>query len=628
MKIVLKRIACFCCSLLMLFAVLFAAFSSIGFALPSTSASAESLPSEGNGLTVVDDERNKLRMDENKIWEWKFGAAIEKDFDESGEFQGSSLLYTAYLRSKDIYEGFLNGNQDTMQTVFTVYREDEHGRVAVYEYLVYSFCSDSYITTLCMHRSLAYAGSAAEIQFYVLGDLLGNYERVILPGQKDFSTYEILAANEFDAVLEEVGVMKKSSTSKPMDLNVTKTSDYPWIGFFFKPQSFKTFYSMGINYSYKDWKKKVWYPIVGNTNIYDKTEGSCLSNIRSQYYILNAIYEAGQLEYEFGDQSDKVLEALAACENPTKIQIKYLAPIANTVFCREVTATIHVPMFGGKIFYDDVCQALGLETLSVLGSSWKDFVYNEAELAYVTEYLEAVYLTARTTDGNTTDAGSEAGSKYFLDLNLSYEEYYYGFVESKIFTEDVYEYFLNMIKRRYSVLEGVEASDIHGYFGYIAIPEAHTFNSAWASMFNTEKSVIGGIVHFEHTNNLTKAAYNALLNEYQYNFLERAWANLAGDFLDEYPATHYVFYTDGVDERAGMLENGATDLDSEMGAAATDVVETTSKIVSTTASAIGTIWSEMDLGPKIGTALAIVLVVVLVGLAIYGIIKLKMFTGF
>ncbi len=244
-----------------------------------------------------------------------------------------------------------------------------------------------------------------------------------------------------------------------------------------------------------------------------------------------------------------------------EITVRYLTQIEGTPFAKATTATISVPVIKNTVNATAVTEALGIETM-VLGqkSAIQGFDYVASENLFEAVYETGTVLTARSVDGN--------GAEYYLDVNKSYAEYFGQLVEDGAMAEGLYSYLFNQIVTAYPngnggyILEsqGVTKEDLHGFFGFVVIPQTSTLNAVWKDLFNKPTTFSGEIHYFETAENLSYAEYTTLLEDYDYGWLEVAWEQCIINSADGNAANFYFFYVDTLTPGEVFIgENSAED---------------------------------------------------------------------
>ena len=308
--------------------------------------------------------------------------------------------------------------------------------------------------------------------------------------------------------------------------------------------SYYTDYFVEFNYHYE---------ILGFSGIfatnYDVTEGTIDSSIRSIYTVLQGMDDAGYLEGSVFEERGSEILANALCQS---VKIKYLEQIEGTPFAKMIEKRVDIPVIDSVVRVRDVCTALNVDTIDCLGSNCLSFRYDATTDTYVAYYLKNVWLRSITTDGNYMD--------YYLDINLSYQDYYYQFVEDGVFTNDLYEWiFSTQMMTKYPALEGYLYSEVYGYFGMAVVPNTHTLDSAFATMFDIDVSQTGIIKSFSFDQNLSFDAYQKLLSDYQYSWLSKVWEGIWGTVTGDTAATHYLFFSEPGVDRGHIGEGGQED---------------------------------------------------------------------
>ena len=293
-----------------------------------------------------------------------------------------------------------------------------------------------------------------------------------------------------------------------------------------------------------------WKPWEDDVDVYNDYKGTLKGPTRSIRDCLVRFEEQGTLENVITDA--ETLEEARAIIDQVEIKtitLSYLKQIGKSPFASREEKTITVPIVRDKVSYDDVLEALDVETLTVLGAGVKAIEYESASRYNVT-YLSSVYVEAKSTDGNKKN--------YYLNLDKSLYWYYKQYVDDGIFEEDLIEFMLNDAKVRHPELGGYEAIEIYGLWGYAVVPETNSFNSLFTEAFDIPTNFSGTYFHFSSHDFLTKVEYTKLLEEYKYGYIERLWEKvkekLAGDW--SYECTHYLFYADPKYQAVNIGENG------------------------------------------------------------------------
>lgn len=267
-----------------------------------------------------------------------------------------------------------------------------------------------------------------------------------------------------------------------------------------------------------------------------------------------------------------------------KVQIGYLQRIGSTPFAARVTAYVEVPVVDNLIRVADVKSALGIETLAVMQSACDSFVYDENEDMYKAHYFKSVWLSAKTSEGESQE--------FYLDCNLSFRDYYYPLVRDEILPsgDDGYEYFFNRIKQKCPEVMDYRDYELYGYFGYVTMPVTYSFSEFIFNVCDSSQANFKGTVDsIRNTGVLSKDSYNKLLKDYKYGFLQRVWNNIIGA-LDVYQAYHYSFYVDSGVLEAFIAHNGAKDMydnASRVGTATKDTAQKVSTFVSNVFNKLG-----------------------------------------
>lgn len=298
------------------------------------------------------------------------------------------------------------------------------------------------------------------------------------------------------------------------------------------------------------------------------------SNIVSIYDVVNNMYlrgHLGVLSTRIQAQAKQLLDIGEVKE----IQVSYLEQIGNTPFATKKYAYVNVPVKSGIVEPSDVANQLGLENLNVLQTSCMYFKQDPYTKVYNAYYLKNVWLSSKDANGHSVNM--------FLDINVSYYEYYHGLLEDGIMTNGMYEWLWNSMLTSYTELTEYDDTELYGYFGYAVIPDVSSINSLWNDLFDGGKSFDGVVKHFEYKQaNLSMSAYNKLLTEYGYNWLSKAWNHFMSWFKDDGAcANHYFFYVDGLKDNSFIGENGADNINDNGGAVQNGVQDAVEDVVDT-----------------------------------------------
>ena len=279
--------------------------------------------------------------------------------------------------------------------------------------------------------------------------------------------------------------------------------------------------------------------------------------------MLKALRQSGELEDKFtGDKYEKAVEIL---DNVTYkyITVKRLVQIPDTPFATPREDRVKVPVRSDGVFYENVISALGIDTLNVLDAYPAKLLKETSDGVYTVDYLHAAWFHATNADGY--------GMDMFLDINSSFADYYKtqtintatDGTNNAIITEEMLEYFLNEIKKKYPVLENYASENIYGYWGFFAIPETYTLDDIFQDVFGVATQYKGIARYFRYSRKISVSAYNRLLNDYQYNWLADLYHNATAGALG-YDATYYLIYMDN--SGSGVIsDNGTTDPDNNNG---------------------------------------------------------------
>lgn len=260
----------------------------------------------------------------------------------------------------------------------------------------------------------------------------------------------------------------------------------------------------------------------------------------------------------FGDsaRADYANEILRS-NNVQRVKIKYLTEIEGTPYATHNFAYVNVPVLRDTIYIADVEKALDISLHKCLESNaycfQKEIDATEGEY-YRLYYLRNIWLRSITVDGRYMD--------YFLDINNSYKDVYRQYVDSGILDDGAYEWvYSTQFLNKYPALQNYRFNEVYGYFGLIAIPETYTLNTVFKKMFDISTSKVGVVSNFSFAGTLPKTAYENLLRDYNYGFLETIWAEYANfhPLTSTTNAQFYVIYSEPGTGNAWIDDSGGDD---------------------------------------------------------------------
>lgn len=436
---------------------------------------------------------------------------------------------------------------DRFNHYFTVYRSNGDGKTATklavvfvhFQYIEYN--GTVALEKWVLQKNVTPSNEIIGLDEVTLFDVSYTAEEITnkKPTSPGFEEYDVLSA----------GILISGGIDVGQKISVTCESPY-------------TSYFVGFSYEYK-LATKVYYPTLSAqlSADYNIITDSCRSSTRSIYGVLKSAQDAEALEDMFWDYDADVLDETAynigleilSNQDKERVKVKYLKQIDGTPFAEPVFSWVNVPVTSEGVYLDDVALALGLDTLNCMGSICQNLVFDEDEDVYSAYYLKNSWIEARTTDENKAN--------YFFDINTSFKDYFYTFVEDGIFDPGAYEYvWANQVLKEFPILEKYDASELYGLFGVVVVPESYTWGSILENVFGDGGKVSTGDIqsYFYFEDTIEKADYNLLLDKYGYNHIETAWSNVAGDWID-YKATYFLFLANPGFER---IQDGDEDTDT------------------------------------------------------------------
>ena len=487
---------------------------------------------------------------------------------------------------------FVVGNKDTFEYEFTVVRDSEQGQIPV-----------ASIKMVNMYGGSLYIGHKQIVpnNMTASGTALKDKAIELEPNQINDSNIEYYFSFEDDGLIyvtgdfdgqtynhelypvEDPSAMEKGLASLAnmdgyeLDYAMLNTSGKP----FMTQTQNVTFPTLYLNVSMNSIYSS--YFVVADMNIKKftgyKTEGilwwkeevpvydSALANMpsirsqsRSVKQVLDNIQAAGKIEEEFPDENVRAVvnEILDTTEQQT-ITVKYLKQIGNTPFAHAISTTVNILTHNDKIYYDDVCDAVGEKTLSCMGSSVSYFKKNSLNV-YEAIYLSSINMKSLTEDGYYED--------YYIGLGQTFNEFIDDFNGNDIFDPGLFEFMLNDIHVVYPATEPYNGDDLYGFWGSFVIPETIDLNTIWANFFQVDSSTTGIGKSYEVVSTMSVGEYwNALAN-HGYNWAQSLFQVVANGLTNwlELKGKYVVYYAKSYVTSGGYNESGSASPDDSQGA--------------------------------------------------------------
>lgn len=517
------------------------------------------------------------RLDNN--FEFEQGAAVYKATE--GPYEPlHALKFTVFLKNTKL-ERFMDEDKDFVVQTFTLYRDYDKGVEPIYRVVAVSqSVGNNGSVTVWGHKRVNYDESVDTTQYLQPSGIYFSPEQFVgdnVYTRKDFEqgkeaaiegalAGQVLLGKSEDKAQDyewDATIVRGSKNVANQDFLYGEKNGYPAIAFTLGVDSTQHSYFVGYDYTYHEYegtKSKGWWLWKETYDVWSEPyKGTIHSQSRSIVGVLKNMEAAGVLETQFPDAEIRAhAEDILRDDLEQEVKLRYLEPVKNTPFARMVEKRITVPVFSGNKLYKGDVTAVLSEANSCLGSYVSDFVYDEETQTYQAKYLTAVWLTAATADGKTKN--------YYLDINVSYEDYYKGLVEQGVLDQGGYESIFNSMKVRFPAVAALDADELHGYFGYVVMPETETFNAIWKDVFNRPDAFKGTVDEFSFESRFTYSAYMTLMKDYGYTWFQRVWqtaidaaGTLTGDTAWE--AKHYIFYADADVQDVVISQNGTTDIE-------------------------------------------------------------------
>lgn len=289
----------------------------------------------------------------------------------------------------------------------------------------------------------------------------------------------------------------------------------------------------------------------------------------SVYSRIKGIYDNGDLDKTFTGSYYNKAKSILDSQTKVKKRIRYLTEVDGTPFAMPKEEVIELSLLSSsqQEIYEEALAKLGINTFKCLDSyvNVNDGYFtslgtvNDIETLSVS-YLKTKWLRSIDTSGKYYD--------YYLGLE-SYKDAYGKFVgsnDSDIFERGLYEQYLNTIKTNFPKLANFADTQLYGYFGFVVVPKTLSLNSVLTYFFDISTSKANVLDLRSFTAQLTLAAYNRLLGEYNYSWLKKAWYSATeAIFGQDGNANFYMFYSDVGENQGYIGENGADDIEDTDG---------------------------------------------------------------
>lgn len=385
--------------------------------------------------------------------------------------------------------------------------------------------------------SLCFYITSSMVAVYIKQSKLSS-ETIGLYTQNEFAGSDLIGSNVSDSLLSGyvlvAGYVRDSTTYVPFYGDVEKQ-----LHFVVETSFLTDSYFMTLDYSFVS--------KTASTSV----SGAIDSKIVGVYDILKQMDEKHELEY-LSEEMQEEAQRVLTDETIKKIQVSWLEQIGDTPFATKQYDWVEVSVVSNKISPADVAVALDKDSFAVGQSSCQYFQEDTDTGIFNAYYLKNVWLSSKDANGHSMNL--------FLDINVSYKDYYKKFVDDGIFTRGMYEWFWSTMIVDYPEISGIDDENLYGYFGYTSVPYTYTLNQLVYEMFDGSPNMDGVVRYFSYRDNLSYSSYMKLLDDYDYGWLSKAWNTVAGFVAgQEYPADHYFFYVDGEQDNAFIGNNGADD---------------------------------------------------------------------
>ncbi len=297
--------------------------------------------------------------------------------------------------------------------------------------------------------------------------------------------------------------------------------------------------------------------------VYDSTLMN-LPDIRTQSrsckQVLEGISAAGRLEEEFPNEATRaIVNDILGNTETQEITVKYLKQIGSSPFARAISSTVKIETYNDRVYYDDVCDAVGEKTLSCMGATVDYFEKNSMNV-YEAIYLSSIEMKSLTEDGYYAE--------YYIGLGQTFNEFIDDFNGDDIFDPGLFEFMLNDIHVAYPVTEPYTGDEIYGFWGCFVIPETLNMNTVWANFFQIDAATTGIGKTYEVVANMTVGEYWTALDNHDYNWGEKVFQVVANAFTNwfELEGKYVLYYAKSYVTSGGYNESGDTNIEDSNGA--------------------------------------------------------------
>ena len=555
-----KKTVSFFLAFLLLFVSLITSLFEVTFSATKTTKTIEASAEETTDYATLE------QIDEN--FGWGEGAAINYGEEDYSDF-GTKLKFDFNVNNLARFK-FTNAN-DQAYFYFTVCRVTEKKYVPIYKLIMICYPEALIIGHQQMRIEDVEASDqvlptgAISVTPYPVYDINVTREEIEAGGTgKTFENKQELLLGLEKQVSEKIDGFMIDSYHVKEDVDFSKIYDDPFPLSPFRPNSIGitininspfSQYCVVADYILKEFdnvdEAPFWKFWEEDKLVFKEYKGTLKSSTRSVKDVLQNMNDQGVMEDVLLNNETMILRAyeILGVLSEKEVTVRYLKQIGSSPFATRLEKKITVSVLNDRIFYDDVMNALGVDTLNLLGATVGSIDYEGSDV-YNVKYLSSAHVEAKTADGNLKD--------YFLRLEKSLDSYYRQYVEDGVFEEALIEYMLNDAKLRHPELTAYEAHEIYGLWGYVVVPESNSFNSLFADVFNKPTNFSGTYFHFASHDTLSISEYNTLLEEYDYGWITRIWESakeyMVGDWTHE--CTHYLFYADPKYQEVNIGENG------------------------------------------------------------------------
>lgn len=603
MKAILKKLINRTTAALLFSATLIAVLVGVvGGKTPTMPRSVDAITASADEETFDPNYQNYGIADSN--YQFESGAAILKTTNEDGSHKFNYMSFVLQLKNPDM-RNFAH-EKDITKYTFTLYRKNEDTK----NYPLHRFIITRQNNTILGIQQYItdFGGSFDLAQSQAQGVAIKTYDSAVY--DKFVEDYKEIDGN-YNLQSAYVSFGEKKLTQDIVWKDDTAYFDYPYLRFVVNVPSLDDQYFVRFEYEIKKfvktdyynsgflWLKKNyfdWYEDGKGGKSRNGYSGVIDSDIRSSKGVLENMQSQGALAEEFPDEALREQAEMVLAEQEYRtITVSYLERIGETSFARRVekTGKFAFPASAANsatLGVREICSKFEIP-YNVLGSNIDKIVMdtsgNRTDYYEAIYYEKAVYVTARTSSGNTVDPTEEDSGRFFLGLE-TFSDYFLETEDKGYLVAEQCTVMYNRLLTENADLQGYRQDEVYGYWGHVLVPSSLNLRDLWSRVFDTKTSIGGVRIMDDYTRTITMVGwddyvdYISLLNDYQYHFYETLTSAITSAITPVGgQVTHYTFYADttAVTEDSFIGENGAENANDSQSALGKTTEEVTKELL-------------------------------------------------